>query len=75
MAENKDMRHDEKLDFKDVVSLKDAQVVRFEMDICTENVCYRIKASDGKLIVEPAEPKTAEADIEAEKDREAGQEE
>lgn len=74
MAENQDMKHDETSDLKSAVSLKDAQVVRFEMDICTDNVCYRIKASDGKLVVEPAELETAETEAEAEEQVESEQE-
>lgn len=66
MAENKDIRQDETQDLKAAVSLKDAQVVRFEMDICTDDVCYRIRASNGKLVVEPGGMEMAEIEPEAE---------
>jgi hypothetical protein len=55
MAENKGIRHGKTPDVRADVSLKDAHVVRFEMDICTDDVCYHITASDGKLEVEPKE--------------------
>lgn len=75
MAENEDTRHDETPDLKDVVALKDAEVIRFEMEICTDDVCYLIKASDGKLVVEPAEPEIAEKEGEPGQDLETKEEE